>query len=334
MQDQVLCAELVDHRFECWMVPGRRYYWAHDEDGDPPPRPIGLLVGTEPPAAGFGRACAVHRDDPRLVTCVGFGPLGAESMAGAVGLPNDPWTRAFLGVGRAATSDERVSEPDMPALCTGRSRDYGLGPYTCVLRPEHASRKQTAVSRVEWAEAVPDGTARLSFDGANFCTASADHVLRCHADGGRDLRLTDVREHAAGPGTLYWVDLEGVAWCAGNNLSVQCQDDGPDEVRFPHHIAIPRVTHLAAGDTHACAVTTDGAVWCWGKNADLQVTGAALLDASGTLRASDEEIHRFLIDAPAYCSPTEVLPPGSAVDVACGAYTTCVAREDGSSLCW
>ena len=186
---------------------------------------------------------------------------------------------------------------------------------------------------VTWAR---PGATRVSFDGVNRCDLAADGTLRCTPGDGAAFTMLRVREHAAGVGTLYWVDVDGVAWCAGDNAHVQCQDDGPDEVTVPHRIAVPEVAHLSAGERHACAVTTDGAVWCWGANGDLQVTGGTLLDERRLLGAMGAEASRAPLwtAAPAYTSPTEVMPPGSAIDVACGAYTTCVLRVGGASVCW
>src|SRR5690349_23916654 len=52
-------------------------------------------------------------------------------------------------------------------------------------------------------------------------------------------------------------------WCAMDSEGgLSC--DGPPNATV--HIAMPGVTTIAAGDTHACAARVDGSVWCWGTN--------------------------------------------------------------------
>ncbi len=75
-------------------------------------------------------------------------------------------------------------------------------------------------------------------------------------------------------------------------------------------LAVPR---LAAGETHACAIRSDGSLWCWGHGA-----AGALGDGS-------------VLDSP---SPVQV---GSSTDwsmVAAADDSTCGIRSDGTLWCW
>lgn len=290
-RDGTVCALLGEGRYECWFIP--------------PPRPVvvcpdavslGILVGVEPPIVGGALACGVHLDDRRALTCIGREPLGAESLAGPVGDPRDPWSRRFasgLVVRDGGSADAR------PSVAGG-------------------------AATVDAMVAVPEFS----------CRTSADHVLECRDEGEVALRMPGVREHLQTRTTLYWIDLDGRAWCAGGNEDIECQDDAGPWVPFPHALPIPAARHLCAGIGFACAVTTEGAVWCWGANRALQITGPSLLDAAGALTATRDDIVAHVRDAPLYAAPIEVLPTGAAVDVACGAWTVCVLREDGTSYCW
>lgn len=81
-------------------------------------------------------------------------------------------------------------------------------------------------------------------------------------------------------------------------------------------IGLTGVTAVAAGEHHACAVVTDGAVACWGK------------DTSG-------ELGDGTVGSPA-SRATPQLVPGiiDAIDVTTGANFTCVLIAGGSVKCW
>lgn len=56
-------------------------------------------------------------------------------------------------------------------------------------------------------------------------------------------------------GECFWCVLDG-----GNSL--ECDGDPIARVRF----AMANVSSVSAGTYHACAVKSDGTVWCWGGN--------------------------------------------------------------------
>ncbi len=74
------------------------------------------------------------------------------------------------------------------------------------------------------------------------------------------------------------------------------------------------VTDGAVGGSHACVVDKEGAVWCWGYNADGQVG-----DGSKATRLT----------------PVKTFPlPGPAQAVAASRYATCAALASGQVRCW
>jgi alpha-tubulin suppressor-like RCC1 family protein len=74
------------------------------------------------------------------------------------------------------------------------------------------------------------------------------------------------------------------------------------------------ITGLAGGEAHACAVTGDGGLWCWGRNAEQQLTGA--LPA-------------------AQCTPARIPSLGHGVrQVAAGRAFTCVRIADDAVRCF
>lgn len=75
------------------------------------------------------------------------------------------------------------------------------------------------------------------------------------------------------------------------------------------------IAGLAGGDAHACAVTGAGALWCWGRNAQQQLTAAL---------------------PPSQCTPARVSAlDGAAVrQVAAGTSFTCVRLSDDTVRCF
>ena len=73
---------------------------------------------------------------------------------------------------------------------------------------------------------------------------------------------------------------------------------------------VERATSIAVGDTHACAVVTDGQVRCWGAR-------GPLLGAHPTMPS--------VVSAEGLVSP---------LAIAAGEYHTCAIESDGRVVCW
>ncbi len=73
-------------------------------------------------------------------------------------------------------------------------------------------------------------------------------------------------------------------------------------------------TQLSAGDSHGCAVTSNGRVHCWGANTTFGVLGNGGTGASNV--------------------PVPVRGIGNAVEVRAGVSHTCARLTDGSARCW
>lgn len=104
--------------------------------------------------------------------------------------------------------------------------------------------------------------------------------------------------------------------CFGDNRNSQCGATVQREVSrtvVPLGAGIvPRA--IDAGDAHACVVSMDGEIWCWGSN------------AAGQLGAG--------IDAgPSTAAPMRAIGDGY-VEVRTAADRTCGRRDDGSLWCW
>jgi hypothetical protein len=99
------------------------------------------------------------------------------------------------------------------------------------------------------------------------------------------------------------------AGAVGNGL-VDVDVLSPAQPSWPS--TAPTVTSVCTGSAHTCAVTSTGAVWCWGLN------------TSGQLG---------LGDTTSRSTPTQVtVPSASAID--CRASTTCARTVPGAIYCW
>lgn len=65
----------------------------------------------------------------------------------------------------------------------------------------------------------------------------------------------------------------GSVWCWGNNTSGAVGDGTSTHRSQPTAVKglSAGVVHLSVGQNHACAVKSDGSVWCWGANSDGQL---------------------------------------------------------------
>ena len=110
------------------------------------------------------------------------------------------------------------------------------------------------------------------------------------------------------------VSARGGAKCWGANASGQLGDGTTNDASEARDVSglTSGVTAVTVGNRHACALTTAGAVLCWGDNAQGQ-----LGDGAATTRTT----------------PTSVLPSGIRA-ISAGAVHTCAIALDGRVTCW
>ncbi len=78
--------------------------------------------------------------------------------------------------------------------------------------------------------------------------------------------------------------VDGRVFCFGDNGDGQLGlgPQGPKEATTPTDIGLDNVLSVGAGSKHSCAVTADGAAWCWGNN-DTGQLGLNLTDTDTVL---------------------------------------------------
>lgn len=97
-------------------------------------------------------------------------------------------------------------------------------------------------------------------------------------------------------------------------LMLGCADQRNDDVGAPSLPAAPRIpVAISAGGSHACALMSDGTVFCWGDNGERQIGDGGGADAR---------------------APKRVRHISGAVEVAAGWAHTCARMKDGMVDCW
>jgi alpha-tubulin suppressor-like RCC1 family protein len=225
--------------------------------------------------------------------------------------------------------------------------------------------------------------ASVSAGGVHSCGVTRDGAVRCWGandqgqlgDGTRESRTvpTPVRldgvavtRVAAGGQHTCAIGDDGRVRCWGGNRDGQLGDVGLGDSRTtPVAVPLPAsAIAISAGLAHSCALTVDGAVWCWGRN-DSGQTGAGsptarsgptrVRVAGATLRQlASGAAHNCALDAGggAWCwgrntrgavgdgsttnrpAPIRVRLPSSAVAVAAGTAHSCATLADGRTFCW
>ncbi len=112
------------------------------------------------------------------------------------------------------------------------------------------------------------------------------------------------------------VTTAGAAYCWGDNSYGQLGIGSQTSSRRPAKVGIEGVTFasISAGATHACAVTTSGAAYCWGSNAGGKLGSGS---AGGGHTVPVPVAGRLVFRA-----------------ISAGYFHTCGITRDGSTWCW
>lgn len=223
---------------------------------------------------------------------------------------------------------------------------------------------------------------------AHSCAVTTDGSLRCWGandqgqlgDGTRTsrstpqlVRLADavaaapVATVAAGGAHTCAALADGRLFCWGANTQGQLGDGTRTPTVTPTRaVALPRpVTSVSAGLSHTCALTDDGAAWCWGRN-----DAGQLGDDTHTSRATPTRVHlaaghtlATVVSGAAHnCAldeagrvwcwgrngrgavgdgttthqlhPSRVPLPAPAIAIAAGTGHSCATTTSGATLCW
>jgi len=257
--------------------------------------------------------------------------------------------------------------------CWGRNASGQLGDGTTTTRLTPAT-----------VSGLPDPVVSLSVGDAHTCVVTSSGAVWCWGDNGHgqlgDGTITNrlapvavgglgsgVVAVAAGFGHTCALTSGGAVWCWGENYNGQL-GDGTTTSRFTP-VAVSGlgsdIVAVSAGGYHTCALTSGGAVWCWGANGDGQLGDSTTTPRTTPVEASGVGVavgsidagssHTCAVTAPGavWCwgrngygqlgdgTTTTRLTPvavsglgSSAAAVSAGDYFTCATTNAGTSLCW
>ncbi len=229
----------------------------------------------------------------------------------------EPSTLLSLGAQKSCRRDGSGA-----IACWGRNQhgELGLG-----VTGEGKTRPEPVGSETDWET--------ISAGGFHVCATKTSGALHCWGlnstgqvgDGSGTDRTAPTRVGtdvdwdlvAAGGYHTCGIRKSGSLWCWGWNsfgeVGQGTQGQGTDAFE-PVQVATGQsFRSVAAGDYHACAIASDGSLWCWGAN------GAGQVGNGG---------------GPDVLTPTRVGLFNDWRVVTAGQYHTCGLRQGGALWCW
>jgi alpha-tubulin suppressor-like RCC1 family protein len=272
------CARLASGEVWCWGRDGEGQRGDGPGGGGSAPSRVAFPVGgvATDLVLGAAHACAIHADEVYCWGANDAGQIGSGSAAATVPTP-EPVTLdepVDLAAG-AAHSCAVLSDGD--AQCWGSGSDSQLG----VSVP--SSDTPVTVNR-------PGGVTFLAVEGGGLFTCA----------------LTTVGAHCWGRGGDGALGYGATMTSAVPREVRRIGEGDPSD--------LPAAVSLDAGESHVCAVLTDGRLGCWGSDVDDQ------LGDPDTLDRANEPVVTGAID--------------TAILVAAGGSHTCARLVDGDLRCW
>ena len=315
------CAVMRRGAVECWGAD----YWGQLGDGRAREHSGPVRVRRLPRAAGVDAGldytCAVTRDG--AVECWGANAYGQLGNGTTVGRRLPQRVRGHAAEAVAVSAAERHTCAVLRSgatACWGANGSGQLGNGTL-----RRSRVAVSVSGVDTAAAVSTGdfhTCAVTAAGGVLCWGmnasgelGAGTLLR-RSTPLRVAGVSDAVDVAAGGEHTCARTRPGGVTCWGANASGQLGDRTRLDSSTPVPLSgLPEAaSSLSAGDRHTCAVTSGGAVECWGANDWSQL--------------GDGTVHDRW-----HAVPVRGLPR-DAVAVAAGENHTCALSGEGVVRCW
>jgi alpha-tubulin suppressor-like RCC1 family protein len=241
----------------------------------------GLTSGVTAISAGWNHTCAIT--SAGVAKCWGDGwegELGDNSTANSVApvdVQNLPSTMAGVACGDAFSCGRESS---------GALTCWGEDSFGCLGDAYAAGTQSLVPVNVEY---ITDAT-KLITGTLHACAITSAGGLQCWGYGGygalgngntSDMPVpvpvqglsSGVVDVAAGLDDTCAVTSAGAVLCWGQNTYGQLGDNSTTQSLVPAAVQglSSGFTTVSVGDSHACAVASTGAVWCWGYNANGQL---------------------------------------------------------------
>lgn len=257
------------------------------------------------------------------------------------------WGDNYFGELGDGTTENRHTPVDVIGLSTGVSALTAGKDYTCALTNSGGvkcwganyggelgdgttSNKHTPVDVI----GLSSGIAAISAGGYHTCALTMNGGVKCwgeNVDGELGNGMTvfsqttpvDVTSLSSGviaitAGYAHTCALttNGGVKCWGSNTGGQLGDGTTDNKSTPVDVAGlgSGVIAVAAGNSHTCALTTEGGVKCWGWNDDSQLGDGSIIN-----KITPVDVSRLI---------------SGVVALFAGEFHTCVVTTGGGSKCW
>lgn len=278
---------------------------------------IGLLVGCSSPTRGLWETAVPPGTE--LDAGVDAGYFGDAATAPDVAVVTD------AGTARDASPPDIGEVPVPPRfvqVVVGREHSCALGDdgqVWCWGSDLYGQLGQGLQHRHEcgtadwkapcrgWAERVPDlaGAKAIAADQRRTCALMQDGQVRCLGSAPISLPgLPALNQISMSRRGLHGVDDSGAVWWSRYWLQAERVE------------GVESAIQVASGDKHACAMSDDGSVKCWGSNFHAQLGVPETPACSHT------------------CDPVSVTLPGPAEEVAAGEAHSCARLDNATVVCW
>lgn len=257
-------------------------------------------------ALGSRHGCALATTG--IVSCFGWDSSGQLSGKPSTRLTSSAERVSFVkGVVDLAVNDNQSCAllQDGTVLCWG-----GTGDAALQSKLKKGGPVITPIAGIERATL-------LGAAGRHTCALHSDGVLSCWGDASpkpvliaRPRRAT--RSLVVGPNGVCALLDDATVQC----FHTRWEESPSGRSLMPEAEAMKDVASLALGSSHACAVTTDGALSCWGAGNDGEVDPDRKL--------GDER----------WVPPTRIQGLGAVASVAVPLRQTCALLVDGQTACW
>ncbi|MDZ7863975.1 fibronectin type III domain-containing protein [Acidovorax sp.] len=318
------CAVTTAGAMQCWGLGIHGQLGDGTLVGKTTPQPVtGLASGVASIAAGEHHTCAVTTAG--AVQCWGDNPFGQLGDGSTTNKSTpQPVTGLASGVAAIAVGSYHTCALSTggTAQCWGRAIEGQLGNGSTT---DKTTPQPVAILASGAAAVVPGfgHSCALTTAGAVQCWGyNASGQL---GDGSTTNKSTPqpvtglasgVAAIAAGYDHTCALTMAGAVKCWGANPFGQLGDGGTTSKSTPQPVPglASGVASIAAGDYHTCALTTAGAVYCWGRN-----TYGNLGDGSTTNKSTPQAVTGM-------ASGVAAMAPGSE--------HTCAVTTAGAVQCW
>jgi len=311
--------------------------------------------GTGAIATGGSHTCALKTDNS--VVCWGNngnGQLGDNSTTQRltpvqVHGVNDSGYLTGVAQISAGGSHACVVKTDGTAYCWGYNGNGQLGDNTNTQRNTpvqvHGVNDSGYLTSVSQISVGGNNTCAVKTDGTAYCwgyngngqlgdntNTQRNTPVQVHGVSNSG-NLTDVSQITASTGrysydyTTCAVKTDGTAYCWGNGTKGQLGDGTNRYMYTPvqvHGVSdsgyLTGVAQISAGESHICAVKTDGTAYCWGTNSYGERgdnTGYGYIDVPAQVHGVNDS---------GYLTSVSQISDGSS--------HTCALKTDGSVVCW